>query len=225
MKKLFYLLGILGIASCGQQKPINSEATDATLAKSKYRNLFAQYLNIGIDTLWVYSPNDDSSVYNGRAIDSTNALFFPEDMARMHFSEPPSLFAIYKFAIDSNRLALITRTPSEYVPSSVKLFFYDRRKDSLTSYIEVGETIGDAGDYMVKNSWFFRDNNKHLHVLIDVTQGHDNSVDNPRDTTISETDYYTLLDLSKEKIDTLFNDKEKLPEQYQSMVRKKAKIR
>jgi hypothetical protein len=225
MKKLLYLVFIVSFFGCDQQKPIKSEGTDAMLTKSKYRNLFAQYLNIGIDTLWVYSPNGDSSVYNGRPIDSSYALFFPEDMARMHLSEPPSLFAIYKFAIDSNRLGLITRTPSEYVPSSVKLFFYDKRKDSLTSWIEVGETIGDAGDYMLKNSWFFRDNNKRLHVLIDVTQGHDNSVDNPKDTTTSETDYYTLLDLSKEKIDTLFNDKENLPEQYQNLVRKKATIR
>jgi hypothetical protein len=225
MKKLLFPLFLLTIFSCDQLKPIKSKGKE-TLTKSKYHKLFAQYFNIAIDTLWVYSPDTDTSAYNGRSIDSINALFFPEDMAQRHFIEPPSLFAIYKFAIDSNRLGLITRTPSEYVPSSIKLFFYDKRKDSLTSYIEIGETIGDAGDYMVKNSWFFRDSSsKHLHVLIDVTQGHDNSVDNPKDTTISEKDYYTLLDLSKEKIDTLFDDKEKLPRQYQNMVRKKEKIR
>ncbi|HEX6429550.1 MAG TPA: hypothetical protein VF008_17780 [Niastella sp.] len=225
MKKLLYLVFLASFFSCDQTQSINSKGKDA-LTKSKYHKLFAQYFNIAIDTLWVYSPDTDSSAYNGRAIDSINALFFPSDMAQQHFIEPPSLFAIYKFAIDSNRLALITRTPSDYVPSSVKLFFYDKRKDSLTSFIEIGETIGDAGDYMVKNTWLFRDTiSKHILALIDVTQGHDNSVENPKDTTISETDYYTLLDLSKEKIDTLFDDKENLPRQYQNMVRKKAKIR
>ena len=113
-------------------------------------------------------------------------------------------------------MGLLTENAVDHVPSSIKLFFYDKRKDSLTSYIEVGETIGDAGDYMVKNSWFFRDSSKHLQVLIDVTQGHDNSAMYAKDTTVSESDYYNLLDLSKEKIDTLFDDKEKLPAKYQN---------
>jgi hypothetical protein len=221
MKKLLYLVFIASFFSCDQLKPIKSKAKDKTQKKSKYHNLFAQYFNIGIDTLWVYSPDNDSSVYNGRPIDSLNALFFPPDMQQWPSSEPPSLFAIYKFAIDSNRLGLITRTPSEYVPSSIKLFMYDKRNDSLSSYIELGETFGDAGDYMFKNSWLFLDSSKHLHVLIDVTHGHDNSVDNINDTTTTEKDYYTLLDLSKDKIDTLFNDQEKLPKKYKSIMKKR----
>lgn len=223
MKKLFYPICLIALFSCDQLKPLKSKAQ--TQKKSKYQNLLVQYSNIAIDTLWVYSPNDSTSVYNGRAIDSLNALFFPSDMAQQHFNEPPSLFAIYKFAIDTNRLGLITRTPSEYVPSSVKLFFFDKKKDSLTSYVELGESWGDAGDYMIKNSWLFRDSSNHLYALIDVTQGHDNSADDPKDTTIVEKDYYTLLDLSKPRIDTIFEDKGKLPRQYQSIVRKKAKIK
>lgn len=225
MKKLLSLIFILtAIFGCDQpKKPLTSKGH--VEKKSKYHNLLVQYDNIAIDTLWVYSPTDSPNVYNGRAMDSITALFFPEDMAQRHFSEPPSLFTIYKFGIDANRIGLITRTPSDYVPSSIKLFFLDRIKDSITSYIELGETIGDAGDYMVKNSWLFRDtSSKHLHVLIDVTQGHDNSVDDPKDTTITEKDYYTLLDLSTPRIDTIFDDKEQLPKKYKNMISKKAKL-
>jgi hypothetical protein len=145
-------------------------------------------------------------------------------MAQRHFSDPPSLYAIYKFAIDTNRLGLITRTPSDYEPSSIKLFIYDKRNDSLTSYIEIAERWGDEGDYMVKNSWLFRDSSKHLHALIDVTHGHDNQVDDTNDTTVTEKDYYTLINLSKDKIDTIFIDQEKLPKKYKSMVIRKQKF-
>jgi hypothetical protein len=202
-------------------KPLKNANTQK---KSKYENLLVQYNNIAVDTLWVYSPNDSLKAYQGRAIDSINALFFPSDMAQQHFNEPPSLFAIYKFAIDTNRLGLITRTPSEYVPSSVKLFILDKKKDNLSSYIELGETFGDAGDYMTKNSWLFRDSSQHLYALIDVTQGHDNSADDPKDTTIVEKDFYTLIDLSKPGMDTVFADQEKLPKKYKSIMNKKVSL-
>lgn len=226
MKKLFYLICLAGIASCEQPKPIKSRANRHQPLNSKYNSLFELYPNIAIDTLWVYSPDDTLTAYKGRALDSTNALFFPEDMYKQHFGEP-SLFAVYKFAIDTNRLGLLTRTPSEYVPSSIKMFIYDKRNDSLTSYIELGETWGDAGDWMIKNSWLFRDSSNRLHAFIDVTQGHDNSVDDPKDTTVVQEDQYTLLDLSKDKIDTIFADKVKLPAKYShlaGLTRKKIKL-
>lgn len=225
MKKLFYLICLAGIASsCEQAKPVKSRVKRRQALNSKYNSLFERYPNIAIDTLWVCSPDDSLSGYNGHALDSINARFFPEDMAQQHVGEP-GLFAIYKFAIDRNRLGLLTRTPSEYVASSIKLFIYDKRNDSLTSYIELAETWGDAGDWMVKNSWLFRDTSNRLQALINVTQGHDNSVDNPKDTTTVEADHYTLLDLSKDKFDTIFYDQKKLPAKYKHIVSRKVRIR
>ncbi|WP_207512411.1 hypothetical protein [Longitalea luteola] len=226
MKKLFYLVCLAGLTSCEQPKPVKSGVKRQQPLNSKYNSLFELYPNIAIDTLWVYSPDSANDVYQGRAIDSVNALFFPQEMAKQHFNEP-GFFAIYKFAIDQNRLALLTRTPSEYEPSSIKLFIYDRRNDSLGSYIELGEKWGDAGDWMIRNSWLFRDTSNRLQAFIDVTRGHDNSVDDANDTTTVEKDYFTLLDLSKDKIDTIFADKEELPEKYIHLARltsKKVKL-
>ncbi|WP_205509229.1 hypothetical protein [Longitalea arenae] len=224
MKKLFYLVCLAGLASCEQSKPIKSRVKRQQPLNSRYKSLFELYPNIAIDTLWVYSPDDSLTAYNGRAIDSLNARFFPMEMAQQHFNEP-GLFAVYKFAIDNNRLGLLTRTPSEYVPSSIKLFIYDKRNDSLTSYIELGERWGDAGDWMIKNSWLFRDSRNRLQALIHVTQGHDNSVDDPSDTTTVEEDLYTLLDLSKDQIDTIFAEQQKLPASYKQIISKKTRIR
>jgi hypothetical protein len=216
MKQLLSLICLCAVFSCGQQQePIESKPGTKN---SKYDKLFAYFYNIGIDTLDVSSPADQNSLFNGKEIDSAGALLFPKDLRTRQF-DMPGLFGIYKFVIDSNRLGLIARTPSEYEPSSIKLFFFDIKKDSITNYIELGERWGDAGDYMELNSWLFRDSTKQLKTLIWEHQGHDNSVDNPKDTTIETADYYTLLDISKPRIDTIFERKEKLPEQYKQVIK------
>lgn len=216
MKKLFYLTCLCAVFGCGQQESINSKPGTK---ESKYNRLFAYFYNIGIDTLDVASPKDGDSPFNGKEIDSAGAMLFPEDMRQRHFNQPPQLFGIYKFVIDSNRLGLIARTPSEYVPSSIKLFFFDIKKDTFTNYIELGESWGDAGDFAELNSWIFRDSSKRLQTLIWEHQGHDNSADNPKDTTVVTADYFTLLDISKPRIDTIFDRKEKLPVQYKQLVK------
>lgn len=220
MKKLFFLAGMVALFSCDHPKPIQSKG--GIVYNGRFKDLFAQFFNIGLDTLEVHSPDTVPSVYNGRSIDSLNAQLFPSEMAQHHTAEDPELFAIYKFMIDSARMGLLARTPSEYEPSSIKLFLWDKRKDSLTSYIELGETWGDAGDYMYKKSWLFRDtSSRHIQALIEEFQGHDNSVDNPKDTTREERYLYTLVDFTKNGLDTIFIDQEKLPAKYSQLIKKR----
>jgi hypothetical protein len=222
MKKLFFLAGMAALFSCDQPKPIKSKGGIAY--NGRYKDLFAQFFNIVPDTLEVHSPDTVTSVYNGRSIDSLSAQLFPAEMAKQHSSENPELFAIYKFMPDSAHMGLLARTPSEYEPSSIKLFLWDKRKDSLTSFIELADNWGDAGDYMTKTSWLFRDtSSRHIQALIQVFQGHDNSVDNPKDTTREEEYLYTLVDLSKNGFDTLFADKKQLPQQYSQLVKKRTR--
>lgn len=220
MNKLLYLICLCAVFGCGDQEPINSKPGTK---ESKHQKTLAYFYNIGIDTLEVESPDDSASIFYGKTIDSTGAMMFPEDIRKRHFNDPPGLFGIYKFVIDSNRLGLIARTPSEYVASSIKLFFFDIKRDTITNYVELGETWGDAGDILELNSWLFRDSSKHLQALIWEHQGHDNSVDNPKDTSVSTADYYTLLDISKPRIDTIFDRKEKLPKKYEPLIKAKPK--
>lgn len=220
MKQLFYLLCLCAVVGCGEQEPINAKPGTKD---SRHQKTLAYFYNVGIDTLEVGSPRDSASLFYGKEIDSSGAMLFPEDIRKQHFNNPPGLFGVFKFAIDSNRLGLIARTPSEYESSSMKLFFFDLKKDAITDYFELGETWGDAGDYMEKNAWIFRDSTKHLQTLIWEHQSHDNSVDNPKDTTIETADYYTLLDISTPRIDTLFDRKETLPKQYEQLIKAKQK--
>ena len=141
-----------------------------------------------------------------------------------NFSEQPSLFAIYQFDIDNNRLGLITRTPSDYLPSSIKLFVFDKTKDSITSYIELAENIGDAGDVSIKNSWLFRNKDKQVQTLIAVTDLHYNSADNPRDTSVVKDAHFYLLDLSKHLIDTISDNKKQLAQQYAGLLQEQTAV-
>ncbi len=183
-------------------------------------DLFAQFLNIGLDTLEVHSPDSFNDVYNGRAIDSLNAQLFPADMAH-HYSETPDLFAIYKFMIDSTRMGLLARTLLITSLLLLNCSFGIKERTALLR-IELGEIWGDAGDYLNKKSWLFRDtSSRHIQALIEVFQGHDNSVDNPKDTTREERYLYTLIGFTKNGLDTIFIDEEKLPVKYSELIKKK----
>jgi hypothetical protein len=220
MKQLLYLLCLCAVVSCGEQEPINAKPGTKD---SKHKKTLAYFYNVGIDTLAIESPIDAESVFYGKEIDSTGAMMFPEEIKNLHYHGIIGLYGVFKFVIDSNRLGLIARTNSVYAPLSIKLFFFDLNKDTITNYIELANGLVDAGDFMEVNSWLFRDSSKHLHALIWEHQRHDNSDDNPKDTTIKTADYYTLLDISTPRIDTLFDRKETLPKQYEQLIKAKQK--
>jgi hypothetical protein len=105
-----------------------------------------------------------------------------------------------------------------YVPSSLKLFFLDKAKDTITSYVELAEIWGDAGDYMRLDSWLFIDNKKNLSAFVWLMEGHDNSAEAENDTTREEWNQYRLLDLSKGRADTIGKNSEKLRKKFQGLI-------
>jgi hypothetical protein len=220
MNKLLYLICLCAVFSCGEPEPINSKPGTQD---SKHKKTLAYFYNIGIDTLAVESPIDAESVFYGKEIDSTGAMMFPEEIKNLHYHNILGLYGVFKFAIDSNRLGLIARTNSIHAPVSIKLFFFDIKKDTIANYIELADYQQDAGDFMKMRSWLFRDSSKRLQTLIQEHEWHDNSADNPKDTIVTTADYYTLLDISKPRIDTIFERKEKLPKQYEQLIQAKQK--
>jgi hypothetical protein len=220
MNKLLYLTCLCAVFSCGEPEPINAKPGTQD---SKHKKTLAYFYNIGIDTLAVESPIDAESVFYGKEIDSTGAMMFPEEIKNLHYHNILGLYGVFKFAIDSNRLGLIARTNAVHAPVSIKLFFFDIKKDTIANYIELADYQQDAGDFMKMRSWLFRDSSKRLQTLIQEHEWHDNSADNPKDTIITTADYYTLLDISKPRIDTIFERKEKLPKQYEQLIQAKQK--
>ena len=217
MNKILYFLVFILLLGCGYNQ---KEKFHSSSHKSRYEKLLSIYKEISIDTLKVYSPEDLIGEYKGVEIDSSEVMLFPKEIVEQHFVDPPGLFAIYKFEIDINTIGLITRTPSEYAPSSIKLFFLDKTKDLIIGYVELAESLGDAGDYMITDSWIFKDNDKRLMALVCVMERHDNSVDDEKDTSTQEWNYYYLLNLSKEHIDTISKDEKVLIMKFGNLIKK-----
>lgn len=218
MRKTIYLLLLISGFGCGQNQKEQQEVSNTVKKESKYKTLLQKFEEKSFDTLRVYSPEELDGEYKGVQLDSADAILFPEDIAQQHFRDTPGLFAVYKFLIDSNRLGLITRTPSEYVPSSIKLFFFDVVKDTITSYIELAESWGDAGDVWIKDAWIFK-NQSDYESFVMVQEMHHNSVEDENDTTIRRWNYYSLLNLTKEG-DTISKDENALSRRFKHLIDK-----
>lgn len=168
--------------------------------ESRYKNLLSKYETITpTDTLKFVSDTKLGNI----EIDSMNASLFPKPSDYV-FSNPTGFFAIYKFSIDDNRIALITRTPSYYdVSSSIDVFIYDKNKDTIMTQLQLANQWGDAGDYWIRSCMLYKENNKDLRAIIKDIRGHDKVADWKDDKTIPPSTELLLLDLTNEKIDTL----------------------
>ena len=189
-------------------------------SKTEYQSLLKKFREIKMDTFKVRSPEQNNLKDNffGVALDSTEAILFPKEFSSSHIYDYPSLFACYKFSIDSDRIGLIMRTSGEYVASSIKLFIYDKKESLIKEHIELADSWGDAGDFMAKDSWIIKEHSKYL-SLIRMEVGHDNSVDNELDTTTEHNEYYYLIDLTLQ-FDTLSKDSSELVNRYKKLTRK-----
>jgi len=218
MHKLNYLIIVLLILSCTNKK---SNFKDETLNKqSKFKTLIDKYKSISFDTLKVHYIDDTDYVHNkyfGTKLDSLEILLLPKELTELYLNDN-GYYACYKFSIDNNKTALITRTPSYYEPSSIKLIILDNIKDSITSFIELSDSFGDAGDAWQKISWIFKDINKGYKAFVWNHTSYDHSAEDINDSTVEETNQYYLLELSKLKPDTINRDENQLKNKFSTLI-------
>lgn len=221
MKNLI-IVTLVFLLGCKQ----STKNTSSTSNKNEqYLQLLTKFKDITFDTLEVYPLIDGTKIeaykYYGVELDSADATLFPGNIATAHFNDPPSLFACYKFNIDSSRVGLIARTPSVYYPTSIKLFVYTTNKDTLIEITELAEYLGDAGDLLDVNSWLIKDGNTNIQVLKWVQESIDNSLENDKTTNIAIRDHLLLYNVSTNKSDTLSNNIANLPAGFSKLIRRK----
>jgi hypothetical protein len=194
---LFILIAVFAFVSC-----INNSAV---VKKSKFENFIAQYKEISIDTFRVYSTSDtysDTFKFKGTLIDTSFIKQFPKRLL-FNFPQDKEYYACFKFSIDSNRIGLITRTPGDYTSSSIELLVFDKGQDSIVDCFELADTWYDAEDDSIKVSWIFKDADQSVKTYL---WEHNSSIaDEPNAKKITITHYY-LVDLSKNKHDTVQTD-------------------
>lgn len=220
MKQILILLTMTLFFSCQEKNENTQKVAVKTVQKDKYKDLLAKFKNIAIDTLVVYSAEEDFGKYKGIRIDSLDATLFPENIAKDYLLEH-DIFACYKFDINSSKIGLIARTPSEYVPSSIKLFVYDKTKNTISQYIELAENWGDAGESWVKTSWIIKNKGNQFRVLIEEDENYDHSAEDINDTIVESSEKHYLLELSSTKLDTINKNSEVLKKQFYSILNKK----
>lgn len=197
MKNLPLLIAILFCLGC---KPATKP-----IAETRYAELLKLYKDIKIDTLKVFTQQNLDSIgyeFRGKKMDTAAMHLLPKEVLQ----DTASVYAVYKFNLDATRIGLITRTPSEYDASSVKLFIYDKRADKITDQIELSELWGDAGDSFEKTSWLYNDVSKGIKCFTKEDAEHDGSVDDDKDTTITQTQRYYLIGFKNVHHDTVNKD-------------------
>lgn len=177
----------------------------------------SKFKELPADTLFIYSPNlqDTDDAFYGEPIDTTQTTIFPESF----YSGPDNtagFYACYKFPIDKNTVGLIVRTPAMYVSSSVKLYIYDKTTNKVTSYIELAEFWGDAGDLQEKEAFLIYSAQNDPEVLVWDMQSHDNNIENPSDKTKKiRNDYYQVRITTS--LDTISKDTRTLEKRYKDI--------
>ena len=170
MRKSTYLLIILiCFTGCSFEKQAEStaELDNSKKSESSIDDLLTFYSIIDFDTLHVHSDNEshsydsDSYRFKGKQIDSSYFSLFPKDIQDLLYAEP-LIYAVYKIDIDENHVGLITRTPAEYVPNSVKLLVFNKNTKQFTETFDLADSWGDAGDSMIRESWLYKNEQNGL---------------------------------------------------------------
>lgn len=209
MNRFYYLAALLFLFGCSNQEA-NKQRPNGP-KESRYVKLLFSYKEISFDTLKVYSSyeiENNSYEFEGVLLDSSFIHIFPKKLSE-DFSADLGFFACYKFRIDSFRTGLITRTPSIYESSSIKLLIFDNPLDSITGYVELAEVFGDAGETNERISWLFFNDQKKMEAFSRFDETYDHSVDEPADTVIEHTTEYSVIDFFQNNINkVILNDQE-----------------
>ena len=233
-RQLFSIIPVLIIAvvfccySCHQpvsnatsQAKDSIPSTDSLPRTNNYEKLLSSYQDVSFDTLHIFpdSAYVPGYKYAGRMLDSSSVTILIKALYS-DGSFDPEYYACYKFRVDENCVGLITRTPGEYDPSSIKLFIIDTARQTITDHLEMADIFGDAGDAMMKQAWLFYNEKKQLQSFQWTRYSYDHSADDANDTTVDITDQFLMLGFSKTVADTLSVDSAVLAKQFSQLMMK-----
>jgi len=150
---------------------------------------------------------------NGVELDSMEKKFFPALAPYGAAEYTPTYFAARKMDINDRFIGLLTRTMSFYAPTSMKLYIYDKKRDSITGYTELADQFGDGGAYGEKEAWLFKEAGK-LTAILSEFNAVDHTLDVPAGTGIDSTFSYFKIQFDNGRADTLSTDNVELKKAY-----------
>jgi len=217
--KYLSLLLLASLAACtgisSKERVTTTSTGDNVASQPDIHHLLKLYKTVSRDTLTVESPVDTQNPalpFHGVLIDTTLLLLFPED-----FRHQDNVFACYQFPLDDNTIGLVTRTPSEYESSSIKLFAWHKKTNTMSFETELAEMWGDAGDSMSKSSWLYRSRDSGWQAILEYYQASESGY--PADTTVAALESYDYYHLkwNGQRLDTISSDSSALVEVYKTL--------
>lgn len=156
---LSFLALLFFFTSCQSEQPAQKQAPAPDPASA--RQFLGLFKELQADTLLVYSGEhveDDTFRFKGTPIDPSLFAVFNLEKNEMEWWDATAYpSACFRFPIDSNRLALIVRMPSEYVNSAVALCIWDLKSQKMAPKpLMLAEMIGDAGWRFYEHSYIMR---------------------------------------------------------------------
>jgi len=213
--KLSLLLIPFSFACSNNPKNVSNPPLET--AQYNIDSFLAKFKPLSTDTLKVYSAEDvenDTFKFKGQSLSHHDWQFIKSiygKFANEYDSSDALLsqfFACYKFDINHQNIALIIRTPGEYVSSKIDLFMYNKLTKTVVHQLELAENWGDAGDIFESCSFLFGKEN--LQIYSYNYSGYDHSVEDINDTTFDETKTLYHIRINPYKIDTLTLDSNRL---------------
>ena len=195
------------VYSCNNQKNKLSTTVESdsiqknqlnSIPVNKLKLLINLYKEINFDTLKVIS---ESKKYEGIDIPRKLAILFSKDLEPSKNNKVSWYYACYKFKIDSIKIGLITRTPSEYYSSSIKIFIFNTINNKIENSFELAESVGDAGANWIVDSWLIKQ--KNILIYRQILETWDHNADDSSYNQIDSKYYYDLIQLKNNKFDTL----------------------
>lgn len=174
-------------------------------------NLYQTFESDTLEILPASSGDTDSWRFKGIAIDSQLQPLLSD----RSYDKENLFYACYKFNLDTNTIGLITRTPSEYESSSIKLFTYSRNTRTISFETELAEEFGDAGDVLIKSTWLYHSPDSGWRAILENFNA--SRYGAPGDTVAVEYYDYYHLTWNGSKIDTINTDSSALVQVYQRM--------
>jgi hypothetical protein len=213
---MLFTLAVVSLTACGEEAS-NKQTPETVTTPSRYTNLISKYKPITFDTLQVFSAyeiNSETNKFKGTKLDSTDFKLLPAGMRTESFDD---FYACFQFPLDGTHIALITRTPSFYDVTSLKLLVYDKSRDTISRITELAENVGDGGAQTVKTSWLFKEGQQYV-SLIFVEETLDHSIDDENPVArIDTTRSYSLVEVISR--DTLNADASSLEKRFRTLLR------
>lgn len=207
MEFKYYIIVTLTLCCCGKKEqttsteghdiqPVdNTEQTASTEREDvqpvdnseKFLSLFKEFepsiIHIYAPSLPGVEPID--SLFNGQQIDVTEFEYPNNEGILRNRRGLSKIFAVGKFEIDENTLALLFRELNQHSDQVIQLTFWDKSKKEIIKGTDLAELYGDDfGWYFDKESWINYKPGTNLEI---ITRRKDTHYDDGLDLT-AETD-------------------------------------